>query len=107
MKKIIHVVLMLVLLTSCISTIENTFGDVEMGLPYEEVIDMCGNPAGIYTAENGNLRIEYYGYSIRGIGHDRGDFFIEFNEGKVVGYGVINSRTQSVSTSVSTQTVVV
>ena len=92
MKKLFLILIVVFLITSC-TTIDSKFGDVRMGMSYDEIIDMCGQPSGMMTTDSGNIRIEYYGYQTSSRNtRDYGDFFIEFTDGVVIGYGVINQR---------------
>ena len=62
-------------------------------MTYEEVIEICGNPDGVFKTGEDSFRIEYYGYYLTTAALERSDLFIDFEDNSVVGYGSDNTRT--------------
>lgn len=83
MKKIL-VVGLFVLLAGC--TTGEKIHNVQVGMTKAQVVAMLGTPDG--DAVNGNKeQIQYSNRLASGWGWDKGDYYVTFEDGKVVQYG--------------------
>ncbi|HFV9214620.1 TPA: outer membrane protein assembly factor BamE [Enterobacter roggenkampii] len=83
MKKVL-IVGLFVLLAGC--TTGEKIHNVQVGMTKAQVIAMLGQPDG--DAVNGNKeQIQYSNRLASGWGWDKGDYYVTFEDGKVVQYG--------------------
>lgn len=91
--KVLFLLTIITVMVSCYSLTGDSFKYLVMGEDYEGVIEDFGAPSGMSLLEDGTLRIVYLNVLVSVWGWDKADYYIDFKDNKLVGYGALDVRS--------------